>query len=256
MDNSHILHFLFSFFIPIGWGILFFPFRRSYFRTWPRFLWWILGISFVCVCAKEFYDQQLSTNDLVSDALGFFFGTVFLTLGFILRSGRIDRAEEKVVDNTTISLRSTLKLFERIEKKSGDFYTNAANKLPEKLASALCQLLAKDAYRRANRIYYLLSSWKKISEPEGLNEAVDKAFSSEHLFSLASLEGAKAEQVLKIALEHEKAKRKIFAKFETAFQEDWKILQLEGVLRELDGQVYKLERCLLEVQRLKRETEL
>lgn len=256
MDNSNIVHFLFSFFIPIGWGIVLSPFRKSYFRTWPRFLWWILGISFVCVSAKEFYDQQLSINDLVSDALGFFFGTVTLTLGFISRSRRIDRAEEKVVDNTKISLRSTLKLFERIEKKSGDFYSNAAHRIPEKLASALCQLLAKDAYRRANKIYYLLSSWKKISEPEGLNEAVDKAFSSEHLFSLSSLEGASAEQVLKIALEHERAKKKIFAKFETAFHEDWKILQLERVLDELDGEVGKLERCLKEVQRLKRESAL
>ncbi len=254
MDNSNVAHFLFSFFIPLGWGILFFPFRRLYFRSWPRFLWTILGLSFVCVCAKEFYDQQLSINDLVSDALGFFFGIVALTLGFIFRSKRIDRAEEKVVDNTKISLRSTLRLFERIEKKSGDFYSSAAHRIPEKLASALCQLLAKDAYRRANKIYYLLSSWKKISEPEGLSEAVDQAFSSEHLFSLSSLEGANAEQVLKIALEHERAKRKIFEKFETAFHEDWKLLQLERAIGELDGEVEKLERCLLEMQRLERET--
>lgn len=254
MDNSHLVHFLFSFFIPIGWGILLYPFRRSHFRTWPRYLWWILLVSFVCICAKEYYDHQLSVNDLTSDALGFFFGTVVLTLGFVWRSSRIDFSSEKIVENTQISLRSTLMLFERIERKSGDFYSKAARSVSEKLASSMCQLLARDAYKRADKINYLLSTWKKISVPAGLNEAVDRAFSNEHLFSLEDLEGASAEKILKIALEHEKSKRSIFSKFEPAFHEDWKILHLGKVLEELDREVGKLELCLAEVQRLKKES--
>ncbi len=248
MDLSNFFHFFVAFFIPLGWGVIFFPIRKKIFRSSTHLLQWILGISLVCVCAKEFFDSAPSVNDLVSDLLGYFFGVAFLFSTFHWRARRIDRAVERTIENQSMSLRTTLKFVERIERKSGDFYSSYAKKLRDIRASAICELLARDSYARANKTYYLLSSWKKKEEPLGFFEAMEKQFLGDETFALAIQEHYRPEQVMERALLFEKTKLLALTKFESAFAEDWKLFQFEGVLDELRAQIKKLEGYLQEKQ--------
>jgi hypothetical protein len=248
LDPSNVFHFFFSLFIPLGWAVILRPFSRKIFRGWPSFFIFILAISFVSICGKELMDRRISLNDLAADILGFFFGLMILSLSFQRMGRKLDRTKEKIVVDYTISLRSTLALIERIERRSSEFYDTASIQISENKTSEICKLLSKDAQKRANNIGYMLSGWSRKPEPLHLASAIEKAFSSDQIFALDFSRVKNAKDALEIALDHERKKFALFSKFESAFHEEWKVIRLEMVLENLNLQVTKLEQLLAEIR--------
>lgn len=249
MDSSNIVHFCFSFAVPMGWAIILRPFSRMLFRSWSGFLFTVLLLSLAAICGKEWLDAEPSVNDIVADILGFFLGIALITDYFYRREKTVDRAEEREVAGHRVSLRSTLSLIEKIERRSAEFYRKAAESSPSTRASGLCLLLANDANKRAKRVAFTLFGWKNRRDSEELTAAVENAFSSQKLFSLDVLPSSTPKEVLQIALEHEKKKLSLFTKLEGAFHEEWKVMQLEAILAKLSKEIRKLELCLAELDK-------
>ncbi len=148
-------------------------------------------------------------------------------------------------------MRTTLRFIERIERKSGDFYSSYAKSIKDRRAAATCELLARDSYSRANRIYYLLSGWKRKEEPLGLLEIMERDFLGDESFSLALREDYSATQVMELAVQFEQRKLQALSKFKAAFQDEWKQFHFARVLNELQKQIEKLQVYLNESQKAK-----
>jgi hypothetical protein len=249
LDQSNIAHFTFSLLIPVGLAAIIFPFARSRFSSWPAFFVSVVFISFFLACAKEFIDAEFSINDIVSDLLGFLIGAALISDQYRRKLRKLRKVEDREVSGNRISLRGTLVFIEEIESRTANFYEKAAQQLTSARAAGLCDLLARDARKRSNRISFTLSNWHRSSAPEELVQAIERAFSSNNLFSLDFSLSCSPKEVLVIALNHEKNKLSLFSRLEEAFREEWKLVHLGRVLGKLHNQISKLEFCLSELEK-------
>lgn len=249
MDTSNIAHFCFSFAVPIGWVLILRPLSRNIFRNWSGLLLTVLMLSLAAICAKELLDEQASVNDIVADILGFFLGFALISDHFYRRGKTLNRAEEREVQGHKVSLRSTLSLIEKIERRSCEFYRKAAKQLPSARASGLCFLLGQDAEKRAKQVAFSMTGWRNRGGGEELSAAVENAFSSQQLFALDFSPASSPKEVLQIALEHERKKFSIFSKLERAFHEEWKQMHMGAILAKLAKAIRKLELCLSELEK-------
>lgn len=249
MDASNIAHFCFSFTIPICWVVILRPFSRTLFKSWRGFMVSILILSLAAMVGKEFFDKEFGVNDIICDVLGFFMGITLISDHFYRREKTLNKSEEREVAGQKISIRSTLSLIEKIEMRSASFYRMAARKAPDPRTSGICILLARDARKRARKVAFSLLAWKSQPEMENLTEAVENAFSAQHLFSLDIPPSSTPKEILQIALDHEKKKFSLFSKLEEVFQEEWKKMQLGAVRTRLSKKIAKLELCLSELEK-------
>lgn len=237
MDPSNIAHLVFSFFIPIGWMVILFPFAHLFAKNWSVLLFVVLLLSLFLIVEKESFDASYSVNDIVADVLGFFMGTVAVVHWFSRKAKSLSR-----INVREISIRAAMILLEKIERKSAAHYGKCARISKNEEASGLFARLSRDSMRRAQKMRFRSSGWGSSADSGAKATDLEASFQLNHIFeheapSLDSYKGA-----IQASIEVENKKQTVCRRLRQEFHEDWKIKEIEIVLKAIRERVDWLEK--------------
>lgn len=236
-----MVHFVFAFFIPLGWAAILYPYSRYYRKDWKKMFIYMVALTCVIVVIKELLDlpERLTLNDIVSDLLGIFLGSAMVMALFLVMNRPFSKKASIFGEN--VSLSAILAVAKELEERAESFYRNLAKYIPDPDARNICLEVASEEKRHAAVIDSVSSRWLPVAPDPRLRAWVEEKVSRLNMFVFDfPVEDISAKRMLDYAIAQENKTQDIYLSFKRAFP-GWKNVYIQMLIDAETSHIAKMK---------------